>query len=265
MGIAQKGLLALGVLLLLVLLAAGNCGGGEDEQQDARPTVTESTEGVPDSRARTGNAGQGPQAGPRTRGDEVYTLRVLVLDDVGLPLVGARVAMIDAARPAAGPVVVASADSGGRARLEELGAGDYLLTVSAAGFLSTGAVPLGLPKDAGNEVVAQLRRGARIEGALFGMDGQPRDDGLLRLTATGGGTRTFTVRPDLRGDFQSGALEPGVWELAWLPGEGEAPNPRVTLLRAVSAGEHVRVEVTLPVGSENAVAGRRVGIVETPR
>ena len=126
-------------------------------------------------------------------------------------------------------------------------------------------MPLKIPEDSGGEVVAQLRSAGRIDGALYGLDGVARTEGLVRLKETTTEGRVFHVQPDERGDFRSGPLEPGVWELAWIAAEGDLPDARLVLVRAISAGEHLRVEFTLPVGGGETAPGRRVGVTELRR
>ena len=265
MNTVQKGVLALGGMLVLVALAAGNCGPDAD-QLDDRPTITESSEAVGDSRASappnaTGNAGPRQDA----RGSD-HTLKVRVMNEAGTPLTGARVALIAVAAPAVGPVSVGSSATSGRVTLEGIPAGDFLMTVTAAGYLSLDPVQIRMPSEDGNEVIAQLRTAGRIDGAIYSIDAQPHVGGVVRLSSAGaGGERSFHVRPDERGSFVSGPLESGVWEIAWLPEEGQPPDPRLVMVRAVAAGERVVVEVTVPQDGVAGTPGRRVGIVELSR
>lgn len=260
MGAAQKGLLALVGLLLLLMMAGMLCSPDNDEVA----STAGSTVAVGETRRAAEGVGLGPSPnGPREEGPQQgHALNVRVTDGGGGPLVGARAVLLPTSGEDRRAAASASADDVGLAALREVPRGEFQLVVTAAGYMSSEPLTVRLPDEAGREIAVRLQQAARMGGSLFHLDGQPALDGVVRLRETGGSGTEVQLYPDERGSVEASSLRPGVWEIAWLPAKGEPPDSRLVLIRAVSSGEQVRLEFTLPKQVEEPVAGRKVGIVE---
>jgi len=196
----------------------------------------------------------------------VYEVVARVIDQEGRPILGAEVFLNWADKPGAAAAARGFAGLDGNVRFERLPQARYRLHAVAPSFFPSAVQEdVAIPSVSMRVIELPLERGGTISGYVFGMDGFEVPFAWIRLRDLDSG-KTVLTRADERGAFQSGALQRGAWEVAWVEHEQAEPDPRVLWSAVIEPGVAVELIVTLDQTSRGeAREGREVGIAPLRR
>lgn len=160
-------------------------------------------------------------------------------------------------------------DDEGRFRLEPLAAGPLLVAARAPGAAASEKLELELaPGEVREGVTLTLRRGGTLIGDVFGDDGKPLAGANVIVQVPSQDSPQRMPSTDSSGRFREEHLEPGTWQVVYMPflsGDGEMPSAGDTAallgsLKMTSAvikdGEETHVTLGAPPKDPVLVRGR---------
>ncbi|MCK6448484.1 MAG: carboxypeptidase regulatory-like domain-containing protein [Planctomycetes bacterium] len=160
-------------------------------------------------------------------------------------------------------------DDAGRFRLEPLSAGPLLVAARAPGAAASEKLELELaPGEVREDVTLTLRRGGTLIGELYGEDGKPLAGVNVIVQVPSQDSPQRMPSTDSSGRFREEHLEPGTWQVVYMPflsGDGEMPSAGDTAallgsMKMTSAvikdGEETHVTLGAPPKDPVLVRGR---------
>ena len=227
----------------------------EGDQEVAAPLPGSADARFGSATAATNSSGLDVSA---LRPDELHDMLFLVRDtESRQPLAGATVHV---AKAAGDGRVLASfcVDAEGQGKLHRLPHAQYRYWVEAPGYHASEPRGAELPID-GTCFEVQLAPAAQLVGVFEGLDGKPRDLGVLHLSRVAE-PQVLIVRPNEYGRFASPELAGGAWRLAWMPHARAQPAPGMSTEMTLPTGERTLLEVVLPEGTADPRHKRTPGI-----